>query len=291
MSVLRIASQQVVVHPTLRPLDGPMFIPLAARGKNPIQQNWPHRGVVWNDPALQKHIASGGNVGFLCGNGFVVLDVDDIKALDISAKLPPTLIIVTGTGKPHFYYRCPLNKKYILRTPDGKRIGELQAKGSQVVAPPSVHPNGRQYVVKELRPPAEVSEEEMLETISPFVKSVRDNSNEETCYPMAQSPRKPSDFAREPLVAFLLEHKIPDGTGRHAVLAKNLGALMVLCGLSKNQRLRWGDILARSCPGKPANQLTNWVRWFQKKQGNGEAVVFDELEVADWINRVAEVVE
>lgn len=102
------------------------------------------------------------NVGIVTGtvSGLVVLDVDaahgggdSLAALERDhGPLPPTVEAVTGGGGRHLYFRHPGSQT-------GSRIGlrpgiDLKGDGGYVVAPPSVHPNGRRYAWRSGRAPA-----------------------------------------------------------------------------------------------------------------------------------------
>lgn len=88
-----------------------------------------------------------GNVGIVTGavSGVVVLDIDDNKggsASLVGTELPMTPHVRTGSGW-HYYYKHPGRQ---LRNFAGKLKGvDLRADGGYVVAPPSIHPNGKQY--------------------------------------------------------------------------------------------------------------------------------------------------
>lgn len=86
-----------------------------------------------------------------------VLDVDiaDSKTGDDTLReledgyteLPPTFEVVTGSGGRHLYFNWPANGQTIRNSASG-RLGpglDVRGEGGHVVAPPSVHPNGRAY--------------------------------------------------------------------------------------------------------------------------------------------------
>ena len=97
------------------------------------------------------------NVGIATGSpsrGLVVidLDVDPDKGEDgyetlrlwerEHGELPETVTAITGRGGIHMYYQC--------NTPIGCSVNadlgvDIRGDGGFVVAPPSVHPNGRSY--------------------------------------------------------------------------------------------------------------------------------------------------
>jgi hypothetical protein len=84
-----------------------------------------------------------------------VLDVDDhgngasgFDSLeDLVARygpLPDTVEVLTGSGGKHLYFWSPVE----IRNDAGKKLGpglDIRGEGGQVVAPPTIHPNGRPY--------------------------------------------------------------------------------------------------------------------------------------------------
>ncbi|GAF94460.1 unnamed protein product, partial [marine sediment metagenome] len=94
------------------------------------------------------------NVGVATGNtsGLVVLDVDprnggdDIldDLLAAHGPLPETIESVTGGGGRHLFFKHPGG---LIRTrPNALGRGlDLKADGGYIVAPPSLHANGRRY--------------------------------------------------------------------------------------------------------------------------------------------------
>ena len=85
--------------------------------------------------------------------GLVVIDVDNghggngseslKKWCSENGKFPETLTCFTGTGGFHFYYfddQVFTNKTHLIDSVD------VRADGGYIVAPPSVHPNGKPYI-------------------------------------------------------------------------------------------------------------------------------------------------
>ncbi len=92
------------------------------------------------------------NVGIACGNGLVILDVDaghggDDSIIDLEqehGKLPDTPMVLTGGGGRHYYFSGEAKNKVALA------LGiDVRGDGGYVVAPPSIHPNGRTYLWEE----------------------------------------------------------------------------------------------------------------------------------------------
>jgi hypothetical protein len=130
-------------------------IPMQPRGKRPI--------VVWRE--FQQRLARvdeiegwyarwpDANVGIVTGevSGLVVVDVDtrhggpeSVAALEaLHGPLPATVEAATGGGGRHLYFEHP-------GSPVANRVAlrpgiDVRGDGGCVVAPPSVHPNGRRY--------------------------------------------------------------------------------------------------------------------------------------------------
>lgn len=92
------------------------------------------------------------NIGIATGNGIVVIDVDegDGKSGEDSIRkwqeehgnLPTTMTSITGNGGRHLIYRCNGNyQNHVSVIPNV----DIRADGGYIVAPPSIHPNGRRY--------------------------------------------------------------------------------------------------------------------------------------------------
>jgi Bifunctional DNA primase/polymerase, N-terminal/Primase C terminal 1 (PriCT-1) len=141
-------------------------IPMLPQGKRPL--------VAWRD--FQQHAARSdqieawfrrwpdANVGIVTGRipGLVVIDVDiahggpaSVAALEERhGPLPPTVEALTGSGGRHLYFAHP-------GTTVANRVAlrpgiDLRGDGGCVVAPPSVHPNGRRYAWRAGRGPGDL---------------------------------------------------------------------------------------------------------------------------------------
>jgi hypothetical protein len=96
------------------------------------------------------------NIGIVCGNGFIVIDVDGrndglVNWLEFVGESGPNGSlgaepprVVTPGGGMHLHFRVPPGVKI------GNRAGfipgvDVRGDGGQVVAPPSIHPNGDRY--------------------------------------------------------------------------------------------------------------------------------------------------
>ena len=86
------------------------------------------------------------NIGLATGHGFFVLDIDPIHQGDLwleSVTLPDTIQQQTGSGGTHFLFAGPPT----IPNSGGKIAPgvDIRGAGGYVVAPPSIHPNGRAY--------------------------------------------------------------------------------------------------------------------------------------------------
>jgi len=134
------------------------IIPILPRGKRPLTVNglndW------FNNPEDARKLWTQRpdlNIAIVCGsasNNLVVLDFDedDDKGVhgfdtlseweDESGELPSTATAITGRGGMHYLYRS--ERPY--HPSVNRDLGvDVRGEGSYIVAPPSVHPNGRAY--------------------------------------------------------------------------------------------------------------------------------------------------
>ncbi len=119
----------------------------ATTGKEQIEALWSIK------PELNIGIATGSPSG-----GLVVidLDVDDMAGKDglatlraweaVNGELPETASVVTGSGGLHLYYLC---EEPVGCSVDADLGVDVRGDGGYVVAPPSIHPNGRPYEFEE----------------------------------------------------------------------------------------------------------------------------------------------
>jgi hypothetical protein len=135
--------------------DGWSVFPCEPRGKTPLARLAP-AGVknATTDPdtvARWWRQEPDANIGLACGGNFWVLDLDPDKGAmaalaDLERRygpLPTTVSVITGSGGWHHYFAPnprPLNWANRL----GTKL-DTRNTGGYVLAPPSVHPNGRRY--------------------------------------------------------------------------------------------------------------------------------------------------
>ncbi len=126
-----------------------------AAGKHPMLADWPNKSSM-DLEVIRNYFANHGdlNVGICTGqrSRLVVLDVDARsggletleECLQLYGDLPLTPMVHTGGGGNHYYFKCPLGGL-------PSRISllpgiDLKCEGGYVVAPPSRHLSGKEYV-------------------------------------------------------------------------------------------------------------------------------------------------
>ena len=143
------------------------FCRIKKGSKAPFEKDWTNKPYSWKD--IQNFLPQE-NYGVLCGYGnLAVVDCDE-EALQLAIEnlLPETFKIKTGGGGTHNYFFIPKLKQKIVLTIDNKHLGEVQSHGSQVVAPNSIHPNGKKYEVYNDKEIAIIKCEQLLAIIKPF---------------------------------------------------------------------------------------------------------------------------
>lgn len=138
-------------------------VPIAPAGKNPILRDWPNRAS--GDPddlrgwwAKRPHAGVGIVTGLQPdGTRIVAIDIDNHNPAALGADtiadledsygpLPDTWRQITGSGGAHILLRLPDGTA--VRNDAGKLLGpgvDIRADGGQIVAAPTIHPNGRPY--------------------------------------------------------------------------------------------------------------------------------------------------
>lgn len=153
--------------------------------KNPYEKDWTNKEYNYEDitPFLETE-----QYGVVCGKGnLIVIDADRKELQEaIINNLPDTFRVKTGSRGTHNYFFCPeATEKIVLTTKitnnEEIHYGEVQGKGSQVVGPGSLHPNGNTYEVSNDKPIATISAIELLKTTTPFT-SILETQKEHTMY-------------------------------------------------------------------------------------------------------------
>jgi hypothetical protein len=156
----------------LAPL-GPHFCLVEARGKSPDVggKEWQKHPLNADDPKLLQWLEKGGNYGVICGYGLTIVETDIPELQEVAkAKLPETFTVLSpGHQGWHLYYVSSLDKPIRLRDEKGESVGEVQGPGKMVLGPGSVHPNGKVYKIVNDRPLAQVTREQLVEALKPWV--------------------------------------------------------------------------------------------------------------------------
>ena len=119
-----------------------ILVKLRPNSKIPMERNW-------TQLPFRSKFKCNGNYGVVLQHDHIIVDVDPRnfkkgqnsfqKLKDDIGGLPQTFVVRTGAGGFHYYYRKPASlvcKKSIKEYPGI----EFKTKGSQIVAPGSVHP-------------------------------------------------------------------------------------------------------------------------------------------------------
>ena len=136
---------------------GLAVFPLKPREKAPITSHGVHEATT-NFDQINKWWSRypNANIGIACGKisgGLLVVDVDrkpnGVDGLDSlnewereNGELPETVRSITGTDGSHLLYRINGTGKNRVNLLAGV---DIRSDGGYIVAPPSIHPNGRQY--------------------------------------------------------------------------------------------------------------------------------------------------
>lgn len=172
------------MHPSLILQDlGWNVMPL--HGKRPIGE-WGmlQRRMADRDKLVNWYDTHQGNVAIICGeiSGVSVVDVDVKGGFDVKAfrqfyeKYPTPIVVRTGTGGYHLYYRFTKVKNAVRVKYPGLQI-DVRSQGGYVVAPPSIHPDtGEIYRFVDIKNPNNEMDFEMIaglrENLPPFPEEI-----------------------------------------------------------------------------------------------------------------------
>ncbi len=125
-------------------------IPINEKSKTPAISSWKEfQNRKPTEKELHLWFSNGNkrNIGIVTGriSGLAVVDLDSDKAVEFAKdnKFPQTPFSKTGKGY-QAYYRFKEGTRNFQKRDDLPDI-DLRAEGGYVVAPPSIHPNGKQY--------------------------------------------------------------------------------------------------------------------------------------------------
>lgn len=156
-------------------------IPIRAGAKMPIERDWPNQGRrTVAEVRAAWELYPDANVGIVTGrvSGFWVLDVDPqnggMQALNglvqAYGKLPETYVVRTPSGGLHYYFLLP--EDFEPRNAQHGRVAgrlpvgiDVRGRGGQVVAPPSVRPDGSYVLLNDF--PLSPAPEWLLDMIRP----------------------------------------------------------------------------------------------------------------------------
>ena len=136
---------------------GMAVFPLKPRAKEPITKNGV-KDATTNFNTIEKWWSKhpNSNIGIACGqpsSGLLVIDLDvkenGVNGIDTlynwerdNGELPETVRSITGKGGAHILYRIGHKEKNRVNLLEGV---DVRSDGGYIVAPPSIHPNGRRY--------------------------------------------------------------------------------------------------------------------------------------------------
>jgi hypothetical protein len=129
-------------------------VPILPGTKRPALNQWQDAATTSTAQINQwwKGSQSSCGVGIATGkqSGIWVLDIDDRDALyeleREHGELPATLTSITGSGGEHQIYKWPADGRTIHNSASGFAPGiDVRGEGGQIVAPPTIHPNGNPY--------------------------------------------------------------------------------------------------------------------------------------------------
>jgi len=137
-------------------------VPIVPGEKRPSMKGWQHAATNnqntidnWWNGIYSRHglgIATGPQPN---GQNLIVVDVDEhgqsgtetlARLVDKHGPLPDTLQVATGNNGRHIYLLAPPD--LVVRNDAGRALGpgiDIRGDGGQVLAPPTVHPNGTPY--------------------------------------------------------------------------------------------------------------------------------------------------
>jgi hypothetical protein len=136
------------------------------KGKVPFEKSW-QSGYKFNDDKIRAWLSLENNIGVIGGWG--KLRIQDIDNEELGKELIDkfnTFTVKTGSGGYHFYFKSDTDKNFVLKDD----LGEFRANNYQVVAPNMKHPNGNFYTVVRDVPIREISQDEFMSIIKPYMR-------------------------------------------------------------------------------------------------------------------------
>jgi len=129
------------------------FIKVKYKTKNPLEKEWTTvNNYTYDNDNLKQHIKQNVNYG-VCGgyNNLIIIDCDLPELQSYMEKnAPNTFVVQREGGLNHYYYYCDKhNTERLIEVKDSQQIhyGDIQGRGTMVVGPNSIHPQGGVYKV------------------------------------------------------------------------------------------------------------------------------------------------
>jgi len=139
--------------------------------KLPYEMDWQNtKNYAFDDPIIANHLQFGGNIGLVLGfGGIIVIDCDTHEFAQ-KMKNINTFQIRTKSGGLHLYFKTDYIPKeaFKLLKENGSAIGEYRVSRCQVLVPPSVV-EGKEYVIENDAPIAELNKDEMIKLIGNYL--------------------------------------------------------------------------------------------------------------------------
>lgn len=201
-------------------------------GKHPMGTLVPRglKDATTNNATIQKWFdGKQHNIGICTGDvsGIFVLDRDDrdggdIALAELQAKntpLPATLTQTTGNGR-HYAFRMPGTQPIKNST---KKLGsglDIRGTGGYIVAPPSVHENGRTYSWDGCESPAR----DMIAEAPAWLLEAIERIGTKPIATISETPPNPAS-TNDMMGGFSWPDKISDGEGREDFILRAAGHL------------------------------------------------------------------
>lgn len=165
------------------------FYLVSANDKIPLERKWnDFRNYSYDDRVLHQHLANGGNYGIVMGFGrLIAIDYDDQAFYDQTAHLlPKTFTIQTAKKRlfhKYYFYSGKMFKKIGIDI-DGKRVCDIQAQGSGLIAPGSTI-DRKFYDIADKSDIAEITLEQLQAVFkfTPEMKKIRVETYKEEYHP------------------------------------------------------------------------------------------------------------
>ncbi|MCK6598846.1 MAG: bifunctional DNA primase/polymerase [Bdellovibrionaceae bacterium] len=157
------------------------IFPLIPRSKKPLFSNWQRDATADKQKVFDIWIVTGTKVVALdidSKNGFDRLNVLSLFEEEFG-KIPSTVAQITGGSGLQYFFKPPNGVQLKNRVAMRQNI-DFRAVGGFVVAPPSIHPNGKEYFFDYGQAPWET---ELAQTPEWLVKLVTENQNSYTKKP------------------------------------------------------------------------------------------------------------